>query len=652
MKTRIRFSLFAILLYFPSIGLTHLDSLISYRSETDGSTVVWQDLNKDLLVHIRCDENESELVWLDGVTNPSENLNQESCFYLQSKVLESASNFRAEDFSLPWDFMRPKLMSASRGRNLVLTNPEATALQAELSNPGSLQVMGIQIEKSLLLPLYQELQFEPIFNGVRPSAGKLRSELLQILENVSLWGLDPARYPSSALRQSLMAPELGRAQLELLWSQTLLSLARDLNTGTLSKSALESQTQFKKKSFRSHAILAKALRGQSSLLSALGELEPQHQTYHHLKKELSRVYSILNQGSWIQIPSTGLLRPNQTSNEVPQIREKLRQLGYSAIGSGTTYDADLVQLVLQFQSNSLLKADGLIGPETRRRLNISSANYINLLRINLERWRWLPTNLYYPNSKKPDLKYNQFTLVNIARQNMEVWQDGALALKMDVVAGKPNTKTPQRIDFIASITLNPFWTVPSGVLRRSVLPSAAKDPEYFQKNKFRITRPDGQVVPPESINWAKPPEAVFSFIYRQRPGNHNSLGLFRFDLATGDAYYLHHTSEATMNLFAEPARLFSSGCVRLPKPIDFAEYTFARHGLKESRLPAGANFSGRRSEIINITSQPDVFPSQRVPLSRGFFVYLTYFTVDFDAKGRPQIAADAYGQDRKLLLQL
>jgi murein L,D-transpeptidase YcbB/YkuD len=628
------------------------DPISSSRSESDATTVIWRNSELNLLVHIRCQENEFEIVLLDGELNPAQSLSPEICFQTQELVLRSPQEFSLETYALPWPHLKPKLMAAPKTQPLNLTNPEALALQTELLKESPLQIMSINIDKGSLLPFYQELGFEPVFAGLKNSSTQLRSQLLNILENVALYGLNPNRYPVSALRQSLMVPELSHTQLELLWAQAFMNLARDLNTGVLEKSVLESKTQFKKKAFRSQAVLAQSVLRGSSLALALSQIEPQHKTYSELKKELQRVYQIVGQGRWAQIPQTGILKPGQTAAEVGLIREKLRQLGYFAAGTSTTYDTDLVREIQIFQSHSQLKSDGIVGPETRRRLNISSANYINLLRINLERWRWLPTNLYYPNSRKPDQKYDQFTLVNIARQNLEVWENGQLALKMDVVAGKANTKTPQRIDFITSITLNPFWTVPSGVLRRSVLPAAAKDPEYFEKNKFRITRPDGQEVAPNSINWAKPPESVSSFIYRQRPGTHNALGLFRFDLATGDAYYLHHTSEATLNLFAEPSRLFSSGCVRLPKPVEFAEYTFARHGLKESRLPAGGSFAGRQSEILQVISQPDILPSQRVSLARGFFVYLTYFTVDFDANGRPKVAADAYGQDQELLLQL
>lgn len=628
------------------------DSIRASRSDSDATTVIWNNSKLNLIVHIRCSENEFEMVMLDGESNPAISLSPQICYETQERVLHAPENFTLEDYALPWPHLTPKLLAAPKIRPLSLANPEAISLQAELTKAGPLEVLGVNIDKSSLLPFYQELRFEPLFTGLRNSSIQHRSELLNLLESVSLYGLNPNRYPAGTLKQSLLVPELPRTQLELLWAQTFINLARDLNTGALAKSLLESNTQFKKKAFRSQTVLAQSVLRSSSLTLALSEIEPQHKTYSLLKKELQRVYQIVNQGRWIQIPQTGILKPGQTAAEVSLIREKLRQLGYFAVGTSPTYDTDLVREVQLFQTHSQLKSDGIIGPDTRRRLNITSANYVNLLRINLERWRWLPTNLYYPNSKKPDQKYEQFTLVNIARQNLEVWQNGQLALKMDVVAGKANTKTPQRIDFMGSITLNPFWTVPSGVLRRTVLPAAAKDPEYFQKNKFRITRPDGQEVAPNSINWTNPPESVYSFIYRQRPGTHNALGLFRFDLATGDAYYLHHTSESTLNLFAESARLFSSGCVRLPKPVDFAEYAFARHGLKESRLPAGGSFSGRQSEILQVISQPDVLPSQRISLARGFFVYLTYFTVDFDANGRPKVAADAYGQDQKLLLQL
>ena len=58
--------------------------------------------------------------------------------------------------------------------------------------------------------------------------------------------------------------------------------------------------------------------------------------------------------------------------------------------AATTYDADLVKEVKNFQRDLGLPQTGLVSGETLRQLNVPIQERIKQVILNMERWRWLP----------------------------------------------------------------------------------------------------------------------------------------------------------------------------------------------------------------------------------------------------------------------
>jgi len=523
-----------------------------------------------------------------------------------------------------------------------------------LAGPGSARIGSLTIEKRWARGVYEANNYQPLLLEKDFSWKHRVEELRGLLVTAHLKGLNSNEYWNPHFDELIQnATSEAKFSAEILMTHALTLYLRDLNVGRLPQTAISAQTQFKKKEFTRFAEVAKVISSSESLQQAVKAFEPTFENYHRLISELNRVLNI-GKSNWMTVTPSGVLRPGQQNAiDVVEIRRKLFQLGYLVDQGSSIYDEALRLVVIGFQKNSLLVPDGVIGPNTRRRLNVSFDNYVNLLRISIEKWRWLPTDLYFPNLNRPTQRHDRFILVNIAHQELELFDSGRRLLEMPVIAGKPEHKTPQRIDFMATITINPFWTVPRGVLERTILPGAAQDPDYFSKNRFRIADSAGREVNPASIDWKNPNRnQVFSWTFRQFPGPNNALGLFRFDLATGDEYYLHHTGAVNFPIFETPDRLASSGCVRLSDPTTIAEYAFQTIGTKDFKLASGEAFVGNREQLLKVTSLPEVFPSPRIPLARSFYVYLTYFTVEFDDQGRPKVASDAYGQDQALLTEL
>ena len=64
----------------------------------------------------------------------------------------------------------------------------------------------------------------------------------------------------------------------------------------------------------------------------------------------------------------------------------------------------------------------------------------------------------------------------------------------------------------------------------------------------------------------------FPFIIRQDPGEANALGKLKFVMPNRDDIFMHDTPDR--HLFRRPDRAFSSGCIRLERPMDLLAEAF------------------------------------------------------------------------------
>jgi murein L,D-transpeptidase YcbB/YkuD len=118
---------------------------------------------------------------------------------------------------------------------------------------------------------------------------------------------------------------------------------------------------------------------------------------------------------------------------------------------------------------------------------------------------------------------------------------------------------------------------------------------------------------------------------RQDPGRGNALGRIKFMFPNRFSIYLHDTP--ARHLFQKTVRMFSSGCIRLEKPLDLAQRLLAvgNSGWDAQRLQSAL----RRGTTQSITL-PEPVP-----------VYLVYWTAWVDEEGRVQFRNDIYDRDRR-----
>jgi L,D-transpeptidase YcbB len=118
---------------------------------------------------------------------------------------------------------------------------------------------------------------------------------------------------------------------------------------------------------------------------------------------------------------------------------------------------------------------------------------------------------------------------------------------------------------------------------------------------------------------------------RQRPGPQNSLGRYKFIFPNEFDVYLHDTPEG--HLFSRAERAFSSGCVRIERPRDFARLLLR---LQSDHDPDSLD------AILATGSE------RWIKLDRPLPVYLLYFTSWAHEDGSVRFHHDVYGRSEAL----
>ena len=342
----------------------------------------------------------------------------------------------------------------------------------------------------------------------------------------------------------------------------------------------------------------RSARAGGGLGAWLATLSPTSAQYHALRAGRVRYAALAEAGGWESLPEGPTLRPGERADMVSALRARLAMEGYGAAETveATLFDPALEAAVRAFQESHVLEVDGVVGPATRRALNVPAAERLAQIDANLERWRWLPAAL------PPDRLE-----VDTGAQEAVLYRGGAPVLKMRAIVGAPKHPTPMFASRIEAVVFNPPWNVPPSIARNELLPAEARRPGLLASMGIRWV--DGRL--------------------QQRPGPNNSLGQVKFDIPNRFGVYLHDTPGK--GLFAQPVRAFSHGCMRLEKPRDLAAVLLARQGgsprTVEAAIAAGT--------------------TRRVNLRHPIPVYVLHYTVRAEA-GRLSFRPDIYGWDRKL----
>ena len=265
----------------------------------------------------------------------------------------------------------------------------------------------------------------------------------------------------------------------------------------------------------------------------------------------------------------------------------------------------------------------MVGRGTLAALNVPVEARIDQLRVNLERMRWV-----FRDVKDVD----EFLLVNVAGFRAYRVRDQEFVWSARAQVGKPYRKTPVFQAKMTYLEFNPTWTVPPTILRRDVLPRLEKDPGYLKQKNMRVLDLNGRVIDPATIDWSNVSRRRFPYMIRQEPGPQNALGRVKFIFPNKYFVFLHDTPSRA--LFERSERAFSSGCIRVEKPLELATDLLA------------PNEGWDRQRIDEVVASGK---TTRVNLERGMPVLLMYWTAGVQADGTVMFYNDVYDRDQRVL---
>ena len=223
---------------------------------------------------------------------------------------------------------------------------------------------------------------------------------------------------------------------------------------------------------------------------------------------------------------------------------------------------------------------------------------INRIRLNMDRWRWLPRELG-----------DRYIIVNVPSYYATLVENGVTRFKTRAVAGALKTPTPQLTATAVGVILNPWWEVPTSISRE-----VAGKPGYVP-----VKGKDGKVQ-----RW------------RQPPGPSNALGQLKFVMYNPQNIYLHDTNAKSR--FNSSVRAASHGCIRTKDVVTLATQLLSDDNGEWTPERIKETLASKKTVQANFVK----------PLP----VYIVYFSAAANNDGSIVTYDDMYKRDGKVIAAL
>lgn len=223
---------------------------------------------------------------------------------------------------------------------------------------------------------------------------------------------------------------------------------------------------------------------------------------------------------------------------------------------------------------------------------------INRVRLNMDRWRWLPRDLG-----------QKYIIVNVPSFHATLVEDGVTRWKHRAIAGAIKTQTPNLSVMATGVILNPSWEVPPSIYKE-----VAGKPGFVA-----IKDKNGKF-----LRWSQP------------PGPSNALGQLKFVMYNPYNIYLHDTNARSR--FNSQVRALSHGCVRTENVLDLATELLGDDGGEWTPDKIAAQLASKKTKQANFVKP--------VP------VYIVYFSTAARTDGTIENYTDVYQRDTKVIAAL
>jgi L,D-transpeptidase YcbB len=476
--------------------------------------------------------------------------------------------------------------------------------------------------RQAMLGFYDARGFAPIWLADN-APGMRAARLVALLKNAAKHGLVANDYDVPDIEKLLHAADAaGLARLEFQLSQAALRFAADLQGGRVAAVDLPADIKIVPRPIDANRIL-RDLANRDDPDAVLEALAPSDPAYAALRLWLAEYQAIKARGGWRNIASGPTLDPGAQDPRVPALRRRLALTDEAPAeprdaDAADHFDIDLVAALMRFQARHGLAPDGRVGPRTLAALNRSVDARIAQIAVNLDRLR-----------ARPPAEAN-FIEVNVPGFALRAVEAGETKIEMPVVVGREQRATPIFSSRVTEVIFNPSWTVPAKLVREDLLPRLRANPQALVDLGFRFYRGSGEErveIDPRKVDWRKVSPRAMPYWVRQDPGPKNALGQIRLTLPNIYDVFLHDTPDR--HYFGRAARALSSGCVRLERPLDLAEWV-----LRQT--------PGWTREAIEAADNDPV--TKNVQVRRPIPLHFVYFTA-FDDDGQLQLREDIYGID-------
>ena len=230
----------------------------------------------------------------------------------------------------------------------------------------------------------------------------------------------------------------------------------------------------------------------------------------------------------------------------------------------------------------------------------------NRLRVNLERWRWMPRKLG-----------SRYLLVNTPQFVVDLVDGGNIVARHRVVVGRRASPTPQFATAVTGVILNPSWYVPKSIVAEGIGAMVRHSPEKAR-----------------ALGYIGSKSVTGALQVRQLPGPKNALGQMKLVMPNNFTVYLHDTPSKA--LFENRMRGLSHGCIRVDKAIDFV-----------TKLLAPVSGWDRTAIDAALAGAPTTKVDLFVPIP----IYITYLTARAE-NGAIVLFGDPYGRDAAVIAAL
>ena len=526
------------------------------------------------------------------------------------------------------------LDSAGAQTNDPPKNAASSALSSEVRGLatkrtlGNLSITGYQDQ---IKRLYESANFAPLWiKNDEPTSQA--AYLIGLLRASRLKGLNPNDYDAeglSAQSKSLKGASVAaQASFDVSLTTATMRYISDLRIGRINPKHLKFGIDVQSKKYNLPEFITQQVVNAGNLQAILDQIEPPYVGYRRIESALKQYIDLAAKGDGAKVPAAAkTVAPGDAYAGIAPLAARLRLLGDLPQGGNfDSYNGALVEGVKHFQARHGLATDGKLDAATLRELNTPLSARVQEIDDALERWRWMPVEFQQPP-----------VLVNIPEFRLRAYSaNHQLALSMNVVVGKAApTQTPVFTDDIQYIVFRPYWSVPPGILRRSVIPGIMKSSGYIARERFEVTDSSGKSVSAATDDLVAGLRSGKYYI-RQKPGPANALGLIKFMFPNSHSVYLHSTPST--ELFARSRRDFSSGCIRIEKPAELA--AFLLRNQPDGQQPwtvaivQTAMDSGKDNRQVNLNAQ--------VP------ILILYVTAVAEEDGTVHFFDDIYGHDKRL----